>query len=139
MLDFGIQVPDGAEFSCPDGQTHYFRVDRYIDGNIMTDGTIAVQYEDGHGIRTIHNSLVHLTYYGQEEIISSQAAVHKLMEGNLTNGDWFLRNNPRQMEILSCELSYQTDTKGYYQPVYLVWLMDPTTGHLLEETVAAIP
>ena len=138
LLEFGIQIPEEARFSCPDGQTHYFRVDRYPEGESLLDGTVAVQYEEGQGIRTIENSLVTVTYHAKEPIISPEDAVRQLKEGHLANGDWFERSKPKKIEIRSCALSYQVDTKGFYQPVYLVELLDPATGNVLLEAVPAL-
>ena len=30
---------------------------------------------------------------------------------------------PKNITVLSCELEYQVDTKGYYQPVYMFKVM----------------
>ena len=99
---------------------------------------MAVQYEEGQGIRTIENSLVTVTYHAKEPIISPEDAVRQLKEGHLANGDWFERSKPLKIEIRSCTLSYQVDTKGFYQPVYLVELLDPATGNVLLEAVPAL-
>lgn len=138
LLEYGIEIPDSAVFSCSDGITHCFRVEQHPAGDSLLDGTVAVRYEESIGICSIDNSLVSVTYYGSETVIPEKEAVRRVTAGNLANGEWFERNRPEQLEIRSCELSYQVDTKGFYQPVYLVEIYDPETGHLFLEAVPAI-
>lgn len=137
LLAYGIEIPEAAEFSY-ESDTHYFRVDQYVEEDTMFDGAVAVQWEEGCGIRSIDNNLLCVTYYGEDEIISPKAAAQRLMDGHLASGTWFERNDPAQIEIVSCELSYQVDTKGFYQPVYLIRLTDPDTGYDTLEVVPAL-
>lgn len=136
---YGIRIPEEAEFSYDeDAQVHYFRVSRHVDGTTMTDGAIAVQWEEGYGIREIYNDLTTFTYCGEGEIISQQAAVERLMDGWIASGEWLERKHTKQIEVLSCTLSYQVDTKGFYQPVYLVELRSEDTNFEVTETVPAL-
>ena len=135
---YGIEIPAAAEYACPDGKTHSFHVDHYVQGDTMLDGTITVQWKDGFGIQSIENDLLSVTYYGADTIQSAKAAVQRLMDGYIASGDWFERKDPRNIEVISCELSYQVDTKGFYQPVYLIRLVSPDTGFEATETVPAL-
>ena len=128
LLDCGVALPDTAQYSY-EGDTHYFRVDRHVAGETMTDGEVAVQWEETGGIRTIDNHLLKLTYYGEAEIISPSDAVRSLMDGHISGGDWFEKKDPNHVEITSCELAYQVDTKGFYQPVYRIRLFDAESGY----------
>ena len=139
LTEHGIEVPEEAEFSYDaDGEVHYFRVNRHVDGQTMTDGAIAVTYEEGYGIRDINNKMITFTYYGEAEIISEQEAARKLMDGWITSGEWLERKNAKQIEIVSCTLSYEVDTKGFYQPVYLIELTSSDTNYEITETVPAM-
>lgn len=138
LLEYGIEVPETAEYTY-ETDTHFFRVKGHVEENRMTDGTVAVQWEDGFGIRSIDNNLLQLTYYGQEKIISPKAAVQTLMDGHISGGDWFEKKEPRQVQIMSCDLAYQVDTKGFYQPVYRIRLFDAETGYDSLQIVPAIP
>ena len=137
LREYGIELPDGAQYSY-EGNTHYFRVDRHVEENIMTDGEIAVQWEKDGGIRTIDNALLKLTYHSQVAVISPSDAARRLMDGYISGGDWFERKNPAQVQITSCELAWQIDTKGFYQPVYRIRLYDSESGYDSLQIVPAI-
>ena len=137
LSDFGIDLPDTAKYSY-EGDTHYFRVERHVEGSTMTDGEVAVQWENDGGIRTLDNDLLQLTYYSEAEIIAPSDAIRRLMDGYISGGDWFEEKAPGQVQILSCELAYQVDTKGFYQPVYRIRLFDADTGYDALQIVPAI-
>lgn len=137
LRKLGIDVPADAVYSYED-KWNTFTLERHVDGETMTDGALRCSYKDGFGIREIQNSLVSFRYYGEAEIISEQAAVEKLKAGYLTGGNWFEQKKPRQMEILSCTLSYQVDTKGFYQPVYLIEVTSGDTNYEMTEMIPAL-
>ena len=138
LLDYGIEIPETAEFTRSEGNIYSFRADRCMDGDTMIDGAVSVRWEEGYGIREIDNDMLRLTYYGEAEIISPKAAAQRLMDGHINSGEWFERKQPKRIEIQSCELSYQVDTKGFYQPVYLIELESTDTDYGIIETVPAI-
>lgn len=138
LLEYGIQIPAEAEFSSDEEGGHYFTLDRYVDGNTMIDGKLACRYEEGFGMREISNDLVSFTYYGEGEIISPKAAVDRLKDGWLAGGEWIERRGVKEIEVLSCELDFQVDTKGFYQPVYQVGIRAAGTDTVLIETVPAL-
>lgn len=37
----------------------------------------------------------------------------------MSDGGYFAYRNPSQVTVVSCELQYRVDTKGFYQPVYV--------------------
>ena len=45
-----------------------------------------------------------------------------MKRGNFYGGV-FEMCSPKNVTVLSCELEYQVDTKGYYQPVYMFKVM----------------
>lgn len=137
LLAYGIEIPDEAEFSFESG-VHHFRVNRHAQGDAILDGTVTVLWEEGYGIRDIENNLIRVTYYGRTEILSPKAAAQRIMDGYISSGDWLEKKAPKQIEIRSCELSWQVDTKGFYQPVYLIELKSTDTNYEIIETVPAI-
>lgn len=137
LPEYGIELPDTARYSY-EGDTQYFRADRHVEGSTMIDGEIAVQWEEDGGVRTIDNKMLQLTYYGETEIITPGDAVRRLMDGHISSGDWFEKKAPRQVQITSCELTYQVDTKGFYQPVYRIRLFDAESGYDALQIVSAI-
>lgn len=49
-------------------------------------------------------------------------AFEQMKQGNF-NGGVFEMRSPKNVTILSCELEYRVDTKGFYQPVYMFKVM----------------
>lgn len=137
LKEYGIEIPTEAEFS-REGDAHHFRLNWWVEEAVMLDGTVSVLWEEGYGIRDIDNDLLQLTYYGEAEIISPKAAAQCLMDGHITSGEWLERKKPGQIGIQSCELSYQVDTKGFYQPVYLIELKSADASYEVVETVPAM-
>ena len=125
LLEYGVEVPDAAELTYEGEGVHTFRVSRYIEGSNMTDGEITCTVEEGFGLRKFQNRMVDFAYYGDAAIISPEAAVEQVKSGRISGGDWFLRARPSEVCVTSCELSFQVDTKGFYQPVYEISLEFP--------------
>ena len=46
-------------------------------------------------------------------------AFERLCDGKFNDGGFFEVERPNDVTVLSCELRYRIDTKGFYQPVYL--------------------
>ncbi len=118
LEECGVALPAQAVYTAEENG-HVFRLDRYVQGDMMLDGAVTVQWEDGFGIREIDNGLLTLRRHGTAEIRSPKEAVQRVKSGHLYSGDWLERKSPKQIEIRSCTLSWQVDTKGFYQPVYL--------------------
>lgn len=135
---FGITVPDGADFSVNEENWNCFTLDRHVEGETMTDGTLRCAYVEGDGIREIENHLRTFTRYGDVTVISEREALERIRAGWLTGGDWFERVKPGKIQILSCELAYRVDTKGFYQPVWLVALEAADAGYAETVLVPAV-
>lgn len=129
LTGFGITVPEAAELTREEDGYYCFTVDQAVTGETMTDGTLRCALEAGYGLREIKNHLRTFTRYSEAAVISAHEAVEKVKEGWLLSGDWFERVKPEKIEILSCELSYRVDTKGFYQPVYLIELASQDTNY----------
>lgn len=136
LSEYGVEIPEEAEFTYDGEGLHYFRVNRHIEGSAMTDGYLACVVEKDFGIREFENRLVSFEYHGDAEIISAREAVAQVQSGWISGGDWFERIDPEQVQILSCELTYQVDTKGFYQPVYEIELQSEDGEY---QNIALIP
>ena len=125
LAEYGIEVPEKAELTYEGEGVHIFRVSRYVDGDTMTDGELICTVEQDFGLREIKNRMVTFQYYGEASIISPEDAVEQVKSGLISGGDWFERVKPKEVHILSCELVFRVDTKGFYQPVYEMELESP--------------
>lgn len=120
LAAFGVSIPGGAQFSYLNSGTHQFTIDRRIDGNTMTDGTLTCVYNTEGMLSEIDNRLLVYSLSGEETIRSPREAYELLCGGYFASaGDRFEKCDPRPVNVSAWELSYQVDTKGFYLPVYL--------------------
>ena len=118
LAKYPVLIPDCAEFTQEGEGWHSFRVDQYIDGAVMLDGTLRIRYDADGTIRNIDNDLLAYTYYDVEKIITAEEAYKRLCKGKFNDGGRFAYESPEAVTVASCALRYMVDTKGFYQPVY---------------------
>jgi len=119
---YGIEIPKNATFSYDGEGWHRFVVPMEKADTTALGGELLCRYSSEGFIYVIHNYLMSYTCCAEEEIISEAEAFELLKDGKFLGGV-FEMCSPENVEILSCELDYQVDTKGYYQPVYLFKVM----------------
>ncbi len=122
LAEFGILIPETAVFTYDGEGWHRFDVPMESKKGDTTGGTLRCRYSSEGFIYVIHNKLVPYTYCADEQIISEAEAFEKLKCGNFYGGACEMLS-PTKVTVLSCELEYQVDTKGFYQPVYMFKLM----------------
>ena len=84
----------------------------------MYDGSIQCEYTADGMISHLTNNIIEYEEYKSFSIISEKEAFDRLKEGYFR---WYGSND---LEVLGVELSYELDTKGFYQPIYafsVVW------------------
>lgn len=118
LSKFSLPIPECAEFMQEGKGWHTFRVDQYIDGAVMLDGTLRIRYAADGTVRNIYNNLQAYTYYDAEKVISAEDAYQLLCTGKFNDGGLLEYEDPEGILVKSCTLQYQIDTKGFYQPVY---------------------
>ena len=116
---YGIYIPDGASFSASDDGTYTFELERSGDGGragylrakfVLVDGEVRVG--------NVRDCFCDYVYTGDAGIISSAEAFSRMKKGEF-DGGIFESNAPKTARIVSCSLSYETDTKGFFQPVWV--------------------
>ena len=116
--EYSIVIPENAVFTYEGDGWHRFDVPMESKEGDTVGGTLRCRYSAECFIYVIHNNLVSFTYCADEQIISEMEAFERLRRGDF-NGGVFESLAPKNVTVLSCELEYQVDTKGYYQPVYM--------------------
>lgn len=122
LAEFDIVIPETAVFTYEGEGWHRIDVPMGSKEEGTVGGTLRCRYSSEGFIYVIHNNLVSFTYCADEQIISEAQAFEQLKHGNFYGGV-FEMLSPKNVTILSCELKYQVDTKGYYQPVYMFKVM----------------
>ena len=120
--EYGIVIPENAIFTYEGDGWHHFDVPMESKEGDTIGGTLRCRYSSEGFIYVIHNNLVSFTYCADEQIISEAEAFEQMKRGNFWGGVYEMLS-PKNVTVLSCELEYQVDTKGYYQPVYMFKVM----------------
>ena len=113
----GVTIPEGAVFE-EKKEEYYFTADKIVKDEKMYDGSIQCEYTTDGMISHLTNNIIEYEEYKSFPIISEKEAFDRLKEGYFR---WYGSND---LEVLKVELSYELDTKGFYQPVYafsVVW------------------
>jgi hypothetical protein len=127
---YPVIIPDVAEFESEGEGWYSFTCDQHIDGAMMLDGTLRVRYGVDDTIRRIENKLIWYTYYKDAPIISPEDAFKELKGGFVGSAEMLKSDTFDSVTVISCKLAYETDTKGFYQPVYIFEVLIPETGTL---------
>ena len=122
---YPLQIPDSAEFLAEGDGWYSVTIHQMADESLLFDGILRVRYAQDGTIREIENNLLSYTYYRDAEVISPEEAVKRLQAGRFNDEGYFEHKNPSQVSILSCNLEYRVDTKGFYQPVYIFDVASP--------------
>lgn len=115
---YPVMIPRYAQFNQEEDGWHSFTVTQYIDGAIMMDGQLRCRYAADGTIREIENHLLAYSYYDTIPVISPQEAYRRLCGGQFNDFGYFEYHSPTIVTVTACELRYEVDTKGFYQPVY---------------------
>lgn len=121
LAAYPVAIPEQAEFAYEGDGWHSFHVDLLTDGALMLDGTLRCRYGSGN-IWIVDNHIVSYTFYRDEPVRSPEDALTLLKQGWFSDADTFNYYAPEEVSILSFELTYRIDSKGFYQPVYLFTL-----------------
>lgn len=115
---FPVLLPEYAEFA-PEGEGwHSFTVHQAVEGETMVDGILRCRYAEDGTIRILEDNLLAYTYHDTVEVIDAREAYERLRAGKFHDEGFFENKNPEDVRVLSCEIGYTVDTKGFYQPVY---------------------
>ena len=97
----------------------------------MVDGTLRVHYEESedHTRLELDNHLVWYTHYKDVPVISPEEAYQELKDGSFAYADALKHYANKSVTVVSYNLDYEIDTKGFYQPVYIFEILIPETGN----------
>ena len=125
LRSWDINVPEEAAVAIEANDGVFtrmtFTADLIAQDEELIYGTLTCSFKEENGVTTLNkiaNSLVSLKPYQEEPIITQAQAVEKLRGGESFYGDLLEYYAVKKAEIISADLAWLTDTKGYYQPVY---------------------
>lgn len=130
----GIDVPDAAQFAALNEEkgVYAFQADCVVEDGALTTGTLTCRIAEGGLLYEVDNALSVSTLRGDAAVISSQEAYDRLRAGRFSWRDVPMFNylKPDQVRVISCDLEYLADSKGFRQPVYVFTLSDDRDGEL---------
>ena len=138
LKEFSVFVPEKANFASEGDGWYSFTCHRQIDGDSMVDGTLRVRYCEDNSIREIENDLISYTYDSNASIISPMDAYKRLKNGEFTYAESLKHYSSESVTVISCELDYEIDTKGFNQPVYIFEILIPETENTCTAMIPAI-
>ncbi|MCD8009141.1 MAG: hypothetical protein LUF68_09495, partial [Clostridiales bacterium] len=84
--------------------------------NDFTAGTLVIALTRGDIPASITSTMATYQYVREAEILSPAEAYQMVEQGRFSWGQALQRGD--QVTVTDCQLTYATDSKGYYQPVY---------------------
>ena len=139
-----MTIPENAAFSRDSSGEEYcnysFTADFIPMDDFVVYGTCSCSFQEADGkviMTSVDNQMAFLLPYSREDIITPSQALEMLYKGHSFEGDIIEHYNAAQGKVLSCRLDWESDTKGFYQPVYLFEL-ELDGQEILEDRVAAL-
>ncbi len=119
LVPYGIVIPADARFRYEGNGLHTFTASMSKADSAIIDGTLSCWCREGGILDRFTNEMLPFSHYRYVEILSPAEAYALLCAGHFSDGELFTRYAPKTVSVLSCTLTYQTDTKGFYRPVYV--------------------
>lgn len=122
LAQLGIAVPEGAVFSQADSGIFQFTADFLPVGDVIYGGELCCRVLDGL-LGQVENHLLALTPQQEEPLLPKEEAYARMTSGAFDGASAFASLQPLEATVTACTITYQSDTKGYYQPVYRFTVM----------------
>lgn len=120
LAAFPVHIPESAAFEAEGDGWYSFTCDAVRDGAVLMDGTLRCYMQPDGTAACVNNHLVWYRYYQDAVILSPMEAYSSLCAGKFYDGGYFEYKSPAEVRVFSCRMDYEIDTKGFYQPVYLL-------------------
>lgn len=116
LRSYGVAVPEGAVFENRGGGQYAFTWKQTLKDDVLYDGTLSCEYYANGKMGAIRNQILQCEPYGTFEAISEQEAYEQLFAGRFQY--YMGKADKLTVELKNAYIGYETDSKGFYQPVY---------------------
>ena len=113
----GFMVPADCTFTNKGYGNYLFRADCVIVGDYVYDGYINCNVAEGGGIKNLDYNLIKCSAYKEFPIISEAEAYERIADGIFRYEPAY---EPRNITVNDIFLAYEVDSKGFYQPIYIL-------------------
>lgn len=116
LESFGITVVEQAVLSQLESGRYEWKVDQVKIDDQLINGVLTVDYYDDGTVKDINQQIVKYDKVNDIQIKSEKEAFDEILEGRFK---YFLESERiNEIQIEQVDLSYELDSKGFYQPVY---------------------
>ncbi len=114
LESLNVVIPKEATFNEYEDGDYEFVVDQVLVNEVLYNGSIACTYNTNKKISGFTNNIIEYKVYKEMPIYSEKEAFEKMVGGK------FKCYDTGELDIVTngVKIVYQTDSKGYYQPVY---------------------
>lgn len=113
----GFYIPEEAIFTNKGYGNYFFESDCIANEGYVYDGTVNCRYAEGGMIQNLDYNIIKCTTYKEFPIISEAEAYARIAEGKFRFEPAF---EPENIVVNNIFLSYEVDSKGFYQPIYIL-------------------
>lgn len=113
----GFFIPEGAAFTNKGDGNYLFEVECIVAGDYVYDGNVNCSYTEDGRIRSLNYNIIKCTAYKEFPIISEEDAYNKIAAGIFRFEPAY---EPEVIIVNNIFLSYEVDSKGFYQPIYIL-------------------
>ncbi len=113
----GFYIPAGAEFEHEGEGKYRFKADCIAEDGSIYDGTVTVRYNTNGDITDLGYKLIKGTPYREFPIISEEEAYRRIAQGFFRFEPAY---EPENIIVSDIFLAYEVDSKGFYQPIYIL-------------------
>lgn len=110
-----VELPNKVEFEDDKDGNYSLEVDMFEYNDILLDGNLNCTISENNVVSGFTNNIITFKKYKECDIISEQEAYDKILKGEYRA---YLGNDNYDFSITNIELTYEMDSKGFYQPVY---------------------
>ncbi len=113
----GFFIPEGAALTNKGNGNYLFEAKCIMVGDYVYDGNVHCSYTEGGLIRSLDYNIIKCTPYKEFSIISEEEAYEKIAAGIFRFEPAY---EPENIIVNNIFLSYEVDSKGFYQPIYIL-------------------
>lgn len=139
LHDWNMNIPEEATVQVEKVNDDFtdviFTVTQINQEDAKVHGTLTCQFVEENGITKmieVKNEIVTLAPYQEENILSPAQAVQKLCQGYSAESAWYQYEDIDQINVISCTLDWISDTKGFYQPIYVFEVQIPEQEPMID-------
>lgn len=116
ISELGFYIPETAEFSNQGEGNYRFTSECIVENDVVYDGITSCNYNQNGIITRLDYDTIKCTPYKEFPIISEEEAYTAIKEGRFR---FEPSHEPENIIVNDIFLSYEIDSKGFYQPIYI--------------------